>query len=763
VQGPSEQFATGRLWIESGDDAVGPVATVAPIAPVEKTYTFRIPADIAETLTPGQRVLIPQGRRGRLAEAFCISIDQGSWTNTLRAIDSVIDEQSFLSAELLELGRWIAHHYACPLGRTLAALVPQTVRKQSGYRTVRMVRLAQSVSDIESSGSRLGPKQRAVLEHLDRADGSVIVGDLLTTCGASTATLRSMAGRGWIAIDVTREAPAAPDFDLPADEPDFELNEEQEAAAERLAEVIGEDRFLAVLLYGVSGSGKTEVYIRTMHRVLDAGRQVILLVPEIALTTQLVTRLASRFRGVAVIHSGLTGVQRSLTWAAIRSGEKRVIIGTRSAVFAPCPQLGLIVVDEEQESSYKNLRAPRFHVRDVAIVRARALSIPVVLGSATPSLESWHNCERFAHFEKINLSHRVRDLPMPTVTVVDVNDEFKENSGIPLVSRVLVHRLGKALERGEQAVILVNRRGFATQLMCGSCGHRVVCPDCAISLVYHAPSNEIVCHYCNRREAAPQRCPDASCGSRLVRRGGGTQRVQERIERLFPEARVRRVDSDTMRHERTYRQVVTAFENRELDVLIGTQIVAKGLDFPHVSFVGVIGADLTSVTDFRASERLFQLIAQVAGRAGRAEATGQVVLQTRSPHLASLRCAVDHDYDAFVVQELELRRKTQMPPFSRLARIVVSDESEQRASTGARAIGDRAGEVISARGLPFADVLGPVKCAMARLRKRYRFEVVLRCVAADTLTTLLDELRAGSGLRVGAKSVVVDVDPVSMS
>lgn len=756
--------SSGFLWVEEGEPVVGPVATVAPIAPIDKTYSFAIPPELADDLTPGQRVNVPMGKRDRLVPGFCVAIAREPWNSTLKPIHSLIDTRSYMTPDLIELGQWISQYYACPLGRTLAALVPEVVRKQSGHRWVRYVRLALSFGEIETSASRLGVKQRAALERLSRQDGAIEFSKLLSDADVSQATVKSLEARGWIHIDRNRRPLPPPDFDLPSNEPDFELNADQLAAVRRTSAMVDAGSFRVALLYGVSGSGKTEVYIQAMRRALAAGRQVIMLVPEIALTTQLFNRLACRFQNVAVIHSGLTGVHRSLTWSGIRSGEKTVIIGTRSAVFAPCPNLGLIVVDEEQESSYKNLQAPRFHVRDVAIKRGQQLSIPVILGSATPSLEAWHNCSRFEHFERIDLPNRVRNLPMPTVCIADMADEYKVQTGMAVLSRLLLRGLERTLSRGEQAVLLLNRRGYAGAILCRSCKFRFRCPDCHTSMVYHAARNELVCHYCAQRTRAPERCPNPSCRSKLIQFGAGTERIEERLKRYFPKARIRRVDSDTMRHRGAYHRLVEEFEAREIDVLIGTQMVAKGLDFPFVSFVGVIGADISSsAPDFRAGERLFQLVTQVAGRAGRGDVAGDVVVQTMSPDSPSLRAAVRHDYDAFVADELAIRRHTHMPPFSRLARVVLSDEKEPRARDAAQTVAEHARKVIAESRIESADVLGPMPCVLTRLRKRYRYEFLIRADTSATMGAVIDRLRGEGLFRAAASRVIIDVDPVSLA
>jgi primosomal protein N' (replication factor Y) len=752
------------LWVEEGEHVVGPVATVAPVAPIDKLYSYSVPEELEDQVLPGRRVNVPLGRKGRTAPAFVVSVDQRPWDSTLRPVHSVIDSKTFLTDELLRLGQWMARYYVCPLGRTLAALVPAAVRKQTGHRTVERVKLAIEPGELDAATAnhRVGPKQQAVLDRLTTAGEPVEIDRLRRDSGASRTTIRTLQQRGWLQIDAAREPAAPPEFDQPLEEPEFELNPNQQAALQRTRAVVDAGGFRVMLLFGVSGSGKTEVYIRSIRRVLESGQQAVMLVPEIALTTQLVHRIASRFENLAVIHSGLTDAHRSLTWSAVRAGAKNVVIGTRSAVFAPCPKLGLLVVDEEQESSYKNLQAPRFHVRDVAIKRAQELGIPVILGSATPSLESWHNCQRMPHFERIDLPHRVRNLPRPELTVVDMHDEFADSTGIPLLSRVLIERLRAAFGRGEQAVLLMNRRGYANWLVCSSCRHQIRCPDCNANMVLHADRREILCHHCSRRAPAPERCPNPSCRARLAVVGSGTERIVERLEHLFPDARIARADSDVMRHERAYRRLIADFAERRTDCLVGTQMIAKGLDFPHVSVVGVIAADATlTSTDFRTAERLFQLVTQVAGRAGRGGVPGEVIVQTLSPESVALQAAVTGDYEVFASEELHVRRETRMPPSTRLARLVLGDTDESRVREASR------GLVEQLRGLvgdaDAIEILGPMRCTLTRLRKRYRYEIIVRAEHASGLQRLFDNFRRERSYRPKVGSFVIDVDPVSFA
>jgi primosomal protein N' (replication factor Y) len=638
-------------------------------------------------------------------------------------------------------------------------MVPEAVRRQSGFKTVRQVDLMLSPEQIGAL-PRMGAKQKALIEAL--AEGPARADALAASHGISSSVIRAAEKKNWVRLTTLREPQPAPDFDQPQITPDYALNADQRRAIKHIVPYIDAGEFKAVLLFGVSGSGKTEVFIQSMQRALDRGQEAIMLVPEIALTTQIVNRLSARFRDVAVIHSGLTGSHRSLIWSAIARGEKRVIIGTRSAVFAPCPNLGLIVVDEEQESSFKNLQAPRFHTRDVAIKRAEQERVPIVLGSATPSLETWTNCDRLDHFERIRLPDRVADLPMPRIHLVDMEAERHERGGHHLLSMLMEQKLRTVFDRGEQAVLLLNRRGYATYVQCSVCNYRLRCRNCQTSMVFHKATNTAICHYCHVSEPVTDRCPDRMCDGQLIRKGMGTQRVEEELERKFPDLRMARVDTDTMTHRTQYEAIVRDFESRHIDLIVGTQMIAKGLDFPFVSFVGVIDADTAlSLPDFRAAERTFQLVTQVAGRAGRAHEQGQVVVQTVSVKAAAIQAAVDHDFERFAAAELANRKRMGYPPFTRLTRVVFADRRDSRAKQAAVVFV----ETVRAMAESFEGTvgcIGPNPCTIGRMRNQYRHEVVLRFESAGRMVAFLDWLRAEKRLGGKVNSFVVDVDPVSL-
>lgn len=760
---PSSRNESGFLWVEQGEEKIGPVAEVAPLLNIDRTYTFAVPAALADSVRVGHRVMIPLRKKGTLTPGFVLRIDQGSWDSTLRPIDSVVDPEAFLTPELVELGRQIGHHYCCPLGPTLKAMTPEAVRARRGFKRVRFVELC---NDAIHQGPKLTPRQQKVVDFLSAQSALVAVSKLLQESETSSAVLRGMERKGLVRVQVREESQAisGQQESVHQSDPDFELNSDQRRALGAVQTAIAEQLFRVLVLFGVSGSGKTEVYVRAIRNVIASGRQAIFLVPEIVLTTQLANRLAARFPAVAIQHSGLTESQRAVIWREIASGRRSVVVGTRSAVFAPCPELGLIVVDEEQEGSYKNLQSPRFHVRDVAIMRAKQHGIPIVLGSATPSLETWHRGRTRGDYQLIEMPRRVKELPMPAVHIVDMREEIIEQKKIVPFSRTMERLLSETLVRGEQAIILMNRRGFASRAFCEVCKSRLSCPNCSTGLVVHATSGESVCHYCCSRMPTPARCPRVGCGGTLVHVGLGTQKVEQLIRQRFPSARVLRVDSDAVHKREHYEQLVADFGAHKIDVLVGTQMIAKGLDFPLVSFVGMMHTESDGFAgDFRAHERLFQLVTQVAGRSGRESVPGQVVIQTLTPDLPALTHALGHDFPGFAHDELVVRHQLRLPPFSRLARLVVSHEREETARNEARLLAEKVQQVIASIESSQADIIGPNPSPMARLHKRYRYDFLLRAPHASELHKVLVQLRSSKALRVHSARLVIDVDPVSLA
>jgi primosomal protein N' (replication factor Y) (superfamily II helicase) len=740
-----------------------PVASVALLQKVDRIYSYSIPAALAGTLRPGCRVKVPLGKSNRLAEGYCVQVSQDGWKSTLKSVAQQVDPQPLLSNHMIDLGVWIARYYACSLGLTLDAMVPAGAKVDARPSTVRCAVWAGS-ADPQSLGDLPAAQTRIAEILLPIAPEPIPTAKLLAQAHCTQAPLKSLAGKGLVRLLDQEDGDIAARLLSPADtvEATYSLNPDQEKAYNRAAAAVQAGVFHVMLLYGVTGSGKTEVYIRAIRDCLAAGRQALLLVPEIGLTTQTVSRLAGRLPHLVGLHSGLSDSQRSRAWQLIGSGQAKVVVGTRSTVFAPCPNLGLIVIDEEQESSYKNMQAPRFHSRDVAIKRAQLLGIPVLLGSATPSLETWLNAHQMPHYELIRLPSRVKGLPLPSVSVVDMREEHRQRSGIHLLSRLMEQKLGETLGRGEQAVLLLNRRGYASYVFCPSCGRRVVCPRCKVNMVFHQAAERAVCHYCNSQFPVPTKCSAPGCGHKLVRFGMGTQRVEAELQEKFPQARVARVDSDVMNKAAEFAALLTEFEGGRLDVLIGTQMVAKGLDFPFVSFVGVISADTSlSLPDFRAAERTFQLVTQVAGRAGRSEIPGSVVVQTFASDLAAIKTALHHDFERFAHIELASRQKMRFPPYVRLARVLLEDRRLPRVREESERLAQAIHSCLPNLPEP-ADFIGPQPSPIEKVRDRYRYDILLRAGTARSMQALLDRLRGKKCLDAKVERIILDVDPVGL-
>ncbi len=547
------------------------------------------------------------------------------------------------------------------------------------------------------------------------------------------------------------------------------LNEAQMEALGTIVASMERGRFAPHLLYGVTGSGKTAVYVAAMQRALAAGKSALLLVPEIGLTPGMAGQMHAAFGGeVALLHSGLTPDERAQQWHRIRRGEARVVVGTRSAVFAPVPRLGLLIVDEEQDSSYKQEETPRYHGRDVAVMRAKLNEAVVVLGSATPSLESWANSER-GRYGRIEMLRRVADRPLPVVDLLDMRVEFREVGKEEIFSRRLVEETRATLDRGEQAIVLLNRRGYSFVVLCRSCGEKIECENCAISLTLHRavvgtdalarPGERMECHYCGFRRGVPTRCP--KCESEyLYAMGAGSQQGEERLQELFPDARIGRMDRDTVRGRGDMERLLSRLHAGEINLLVGTQMIAKGHDIHGVTLVGVVGADFAlGLPDFRAAERVFQLLTQVSGRAGRGELPGRVLVQTYHPDHYAIQFAQRHDYPGFVAKEMQYRRWMHYPPQTVLANVVVQSEVMEEAAGWAATLGRWFGGAER----PGLRVLGPAAAPLVRLKRIFRFHFVLKTESRRALgETLRAMLAYGEAEGIPRRGIVIDVDAVHL-
>jgi primosomal protein N' (replication factor Y) (superfamily II helicase) len=693
------------------------VVAIAVNANLWGRFDYLWPDGLGEPFT-GQRVRVPFGRGNRMSLAFVVDADAAAEPGRkLKPVAKVIDTAPALDETLMELGRWISHYYLAPLGATLAAMVPAAVGSEAPKReTVVWLR-----AEPDDWPGNLGAKQRTVLDELLEARRQGIepltLEQLTHHANASRDTIRRLIQRELIRTDI-RDVVLGRD-ETPPDEPNITLNADQQAALDSLTPGLRQGGFAVNLLHGVTGSGKTEVYIRAIREVAEQDKQVILLTPEIALATQTFQRLLRRLPRVVVLHSGLTAARRAFAWQQIRDGHASVVVGPRSAVFAPTRNLGLVIVDEEHEGSYKQDTAPRYHGRDVAIKRASLADVPVLLGSATPSLESYHNA-RAGKYTLLRLPHRVQHLPMPSLQIVHLRKDLTPGR-VELLGNTLTAQMARSLDRDEQIILLMNRRGYASYVFCPSCKWMKQCDDCMLPMVWHRATQLCVCHHCDRTEALPDICP--ACDGKIVLFGYGIQRIEDEIGRKFPTARLARMDSDTMTSPKQFQQVLDDFGAGKVDILLGTQMVAKGLDFPRVSLVGVVSADTAlSLHDFRAAERTFQLIVQVAGRAGRADIPGSVVVQTLHPDDPAIRYAEGHDYNSFAAGELQERIDANLPPACRMTRLIVRHTDIETTRQGAEELAIALRNLIPAEQ---ATVIGPLQAELAKIRSHYRFHLLI--------------------------------------
>jgi primosomal protein N' (replication factor Y) (superfamily II helicase) len=753
---------------------------VALPLPLFKSFTYAVEGATRHPLVPGSRVVVPV--RGGRAVGYCLGESDGAALGgaTAKAVIDVPDAEPAFRPDLLAVCRWMSEYYVAPPGLVLRAALPAALgtskRPVPAVKARRMLELADhlpSLIERDKAFSR-APQQRALYELIESLGGRVSVEQAIATLACSPAVVSGLVKRGLARLEM--ETVARDPFLLrnaPASQPHDPSGAQRDAIAALISAKAGE----VALLHGITGSGKTLVYIELLKHVVQVqGRTAIVLVPEIALTPQAVDRFRAVFgRLVAVLHSGLSDGERYDAWLALRSGERRIAVGARSAVFAPLPDLGAIIVDEEHEASYKQGESPRYHAREVAIVRAREAGAVCVLGSATPSLESWVNA-RAGKYRLLSLPARVGGGSLPHVEVVDLRASARsaEEKNLTAAQRQVRGVLSGPLERAladrlakqEQSILLLNRRGFASFVQCSACEWVATCPDCSISLTLHRAPERLVCHYCRRQEPAAETCPQ--CGALTLRqRGLGTQQVEKLLSEQLPSARIARMDVDTTSGKWAHADILDRVGRGDVDVLLGTQMIAKGLDFPNVTLVGVIDADVgINLPDFRASERTFQLLSQVAGRAGRGPKGGQVIIQTRAPGHHAVRCALTHDYMGFVAEELPGREDPAYPPTVRLANIVLSGQDQLETAAFALAAGEwfeRVFAEMEQRGEDAVQMVGPAPCPVERVKQRWRWHLLLRTRRAGALTRLARRFLTTFDVPSrGDLRVTFDRDPVVM-
>ena len=724
--------------------------------PSELEFNYSVPKGLDGRVCVGSRVRIPLRNRNATGTV----LELGEWTDPtteLRDLTALIDDAPVLTPKLIELGRWISGYYRAPMESVMRSLLPEAVRSDvTSFKEIKVVALVRTLSDEEFSAlEKKAPRQAEVIEQLSDSTDPVPLSKL------KAASVNALERKGLVTIS-TQEVGRDPhgETEFIASSP-LELNREQAAAMQAVEEAIdAPDRSRPLLLHGVTGSGKTEIYLQAIQRVIDAGKSALVLVPEISLTPQTVDRFKNRFAvlqaKIAVFHSHLSAGERHDEWHKIHRKQARIVIGARSAIFSPLENLGIIVVDEEHETTYKQENPPRYHARDIAVVRAKMEGCAILLGSATPSLESFQNALS-EKYRLLTLNERADDCTLPFIRIVDMRLEGKQRKkGMPAIfSERLRIAVNKRLESAEQVIFFLNRRGFATSFVCQGCGFVAKCSHCSVSLTFHQAEERLVCHVCGYRRLTPRSCPE--CGDPSVRLAGfGTERVAEAVAQVFPKARCARVDADSMTRKNQLRETLAAFKAGKLDILVGTQMIAKGLHFPNVTLVGVLNADMgLHMPDFRSGERTFQLLTQVAGRAGRGETKGEVIVQTFTPHHPAIQFARRHDFDGFADQELEMRKVCAFPPFSHAVLITMRSTNERMAEFALETLHKRL-----AKHLPDTILLGnPAPSPLVKAADQYRFQLMLRARSATTVTRYLDQIMQKMTFPEEV-FVVVDVDPI---
>lgn len=798
---------------------IASVIVDVPAKQTDKTFDYLVPEHLENVIVPGVRVNVPFGPRN--IQGFVTDLKAESDFKKLKSIVEPLDLTPVLNKELLTLGDWLTKHTLCYKISAFQVMLPAALKakyekkvvlaahanweelqeetkllflggKEATWQEVvergfvsilkqeaerGFVEVAYQVKDrvrkkklkhIQSLLNRqqltsemenlsLQAKgQKQILEFFLDHTGPIELKTLLGDTGVSQASVKALVKKGILSeeyMEVYRDPYAEREFKRQGPLP---LTAAQEKAIKPILSSIEDERHEVFLLYGVTGSGKTEVYLQSIQKVLGKGEEAIVLVPEIALTPQMVKRFKERFGDlVAVMHSGLSAGEKYDEWRKIQRREVKVVVGARSAIFAPFENLGIIIIDEEHETSYKQEENPRYHARDVAIKRAATHRCPVVLGSATPSLESFARAQKEV-YTLLNLPIRMNEQPLPSVEIVDMREELREGNR-SMFSRVLFEKLQDRLEKGEQTVLFLNKRGHSSFVMCRDCGFVVNCPNCDITLTYHRYQELMKCHYCGHEERVPTICPE--CNSEHIRYfGTGTQKVEEELTKLLPEARVIRMDVDTTGRKGSHEKLLNAFQEGEADILLGTQMIAKGLDFPNITLVGVLSADtMLHLPDLRSSEKTFQLLTQVSGRAGRHKLPGEVVIQTYTPEHYSIELAGTQDYDRFYNQEMVARKIHKYPPFYYLTLVTVSHEELMKAVS----VTEKITRFVTARLSPEAVVLGPVASPIPRIKNRYRYQCLIKYKKEPELKTalkaILDHYQQETA--TGSLQISMDLNP----
>ncbi len=741
------------------------IVSVQPLAGFDKLLHYLVPETLRAAVRPGSLVRVPVVNRSHLGLVMEINAVADCPPARLKPISAVVHDFPALTPDLLGLARWMHAYYAARMESVLEAMIPGAVRDGARLKSEKYLSLARPVPGEELAVlAKKAPQQARLCQFLSQQFHPVKKSLVLARLGTTAAVASALLKRGLVREE-TRHVERVAYADnwtggevvtgLPP-----KLNDEQAAVVQSIAGSLARKKFAVHLLHGITGSGKTEVYLRAVEQVLAAGGSAIYLVPEVALTPQTVARLRGRFESAGhetvVWHSHLGEGERLDGWTALASGRVRVVVGARSAVFAPVQDLRLIVVDEEHEPAYKQDETPRYHGRDVAVYRAKLAGAVCVLGSATPSLESFANV-RSGKYQLNLLTKRVDDKKLPDIHIVDMRIEAMRQRGLVTLSRLLVDHMHQRFERREQIILFINRRGYSSSMQCRKCGHVEQCPHCSVAMTYHRADETLKCHLCGHERGAPAVCP--ACAAPDIRwRGLGTQRVEEAVRRVLPRARLERMDSDTMSKKHRFRQILGDFRAGKIDVLIGTQMIGKGLDFPNVTLVGLVDADLSMhVPDFRANERTFQLIVQVAGRAGRGDRAGEVVVQTFTPKSDAIQFARKADFNGFADAELAMRKKFNYPPYRHLIHHIFRGPNPEKISFFA----EHWVKLVELTLGGMVEIRGPTAAPIEKVKDEYRFQVWYFCARATKVVPELVRLQNGFAWPDDVTQVL-DVDPMSL-
>lgn len=753
------------------------IARVSLEIALRKEFDYLIPPGLMGQVEIGTRVQAPFGARKIFGTVTALA-EESAHTN-LKAILRVVGTQTLVTPKILKLARWIADYYCCAPEIALKSVLPEVVRKkEEGWKKQLFARALHVTGEFPEL-----PKRQQDVWNIIEERREMPLAELLELAETTAATVRKLEDRGLVEItsEISERDPYAREHILPTQP--LALNDAQSAALKKIAAAMDEkiqgskvpatepatsnQQPVTILLHGVTGSGKTEIYLQAIAHAIEQGKGAIVLVPEISLTPQTVERFKARFSSgklqtlVAVLHSHLSAGERHDEWHKIRQGRARIVIGARSAIFAPVDPVGLIIVDEEHEQTYKQEEAPRYHARDVAIMRGQMENAVVLLGSATPSLESYYNTKK-GKYTLLELPERVDDQKMPRVRVVDMRQGAAREKGNLIFSPQLKEAIHQRLDKQEQTILFLNRRGWATALQCPLCGYVAECPNCSVSMTYHRIEQKLICHICGTIEKVPVVCPNEKCRNPAIRFSGtGTQRVEETLAKLFPHARVRRMDSDTMKRKDDYRKTLGEFRAGKIDILVGTQMIAKGLHFPNVTLVGIIHADSAlHQPDFRAGERTFQLLTQVSGRAGRGDVEGEVFVQAFAPFHPAIQYARRHDFAGFYEQEIEFREQLKYPPANRVALLTLKGRNEDKVKFSAehlkRELEKGLGE--------FKDLIlaGPAAAPLLKAESFYRYQIMLRTRSMSKLSQSLAKI-VPSLVFPEDVTLSVDIDPVNLA